>query len=54
MAASSSAVKNTFNGKKEANVVYGQKGCGRSDRNQSVGAVLISNLAPAQQHEQGN
>ena len=33
MVASSSAVKKTFNNKKETNVVYGQKGRGKSDRN---------------------
>ena len=54
VATSSSTIKKTFNGKKETNVVYGQKGRARSDRNQSVGAVLISNLAPVQQHQQGN
>ena len=41
-------VKKTFNGKKETNVVYGQKSHVKSDRNQSVGAVLISNPAPVQ------
>ena len=34
VAASSSTVKKTFNNNKEANVVYGQKGRGRGDRNQ--------------------
>ena len=51
--ASSSPVKKTFNNKKETNVVYGQKGHGKNDRNQSVGAVLISNSVPVQQ-QQGN
>ena len=53
MVASSSTVKKMFNGKKEANVMYGQKGRGRGDRNQSLGEVLISNPAPMQ-HQQGN
>ena len=44
--ASSSAVKKIFNNKKETNVVYGHKGRVKNDRNQSVGAVLISNFAP--------
>ena len=52
--ASSSAVKKTFSGRKESNVIYGQKGRVKSDCNQSVGAVLISNLAPFQQQQQGN
>ena len=47
--ASSSAVKKAFNGKKETNVIYGQKGRVKSDRNQSVEAVLIFNPAPVQQ-----
>ena len=49
MVASSSEVKKTFSGKKETNIVYVQKGHGKNDRNQSVGAVLISNPAPVQQ-----
>ena len=48
VAASSSDVKKTFNGKKETNVVYGQKGRARNDRNQSVGAVLIPNPTSVQ------
>ena len=43
MAASSSVVKKTFNNKKETNVVYGQKGLGINNCNQSVGAVMTSN-----------
>src|ERR1051325_3245670 len=39
---SSNAAKRSF-GKKEANVVYGQKSCVKTDRTQSVGAVVISN-----------
>ena len=54
MAASSSTVKNKFNGKKETNVVYGQKGRTRGNHNPSVGVVLISNPAPIQQQQQGN
>ena len=54
MAASLSTVKKTFNKKKETNVVYGQKGRARNERNQSVGAVLISNHALVQQQQQGN
>ena len=34
--ASSNVVKKTFNGKKETNDVYGQKGLGKNGRNQSV------------------
>ena len=44
--ASSSTVKNTFNRKKETNVVYVQKSHTISNHNPSIGAVLISNLAP--------
>ena len=40
-------VKNPFGGKREANDVY--KSCSKSDRHQSVGAVLTSNLALIQQ-----
>ena len=54
MDASSSIVKKTFNGKKKSNAVYGEKGRGRNDRNQYVRAMLISNFAPVQQHQQGN
>ena len=36
VATSLSAVKKTFSRKKEVNVVYGQKGRVRNDRNQSV------------------
>ena len=51
MVASSSALKMTFNNKNETNTVYGQEGRGKSDRNQSVGAVLISNPALVQQQQ---
>ena len=54
VAASLNAVKKTFNGKKETNAVYGQKGHLKRDHNQSVGAVLISNLAPVQQQQRVN
>ena len=46
VATSSSTVKKTFNGKKETNVVYGQKGHGKGDRHRDVSAVRISNPAP--------
>ena len=49
VAASPSAVKKTFSGKKEVNFFYGQKGRVRSDHNQSVGSLLISNPMPVQQ-----
>src|ERR1044072_5343374 len=45
---SSNAAKRSFGGKKEANVVYGQKSRVKTDRAQSVGAVVISNPTPAQ------
>ena len=48
MAASSSTVKKLFIGKKETNVVYGQRICVKNDRHQSIGVVLISNLTPVQ------
>ena len=54
MATSSNAVKKPFGGKKEVNVVYGHKSHSKSSRHQSVGAVLISNLAPVQQPQQVN
>ena len=47
IAASSNAVKKPFGGKKEANIVY--KSHSKNDRHQSVGAILISNLASVQQ-----
>ena len=37
--------------KSESNTVYSQKGHNKSDHNQSVGAVLISNPAPVQQQQ---
>ena len=51
MNSSSNVVKKAFGGKKEVNVVYGQKSRGKSSRHQSVGAVLISNLASTQQQQ---
>ena len=40
--------KRYFGGKKETNVVYGQKNCDKGDCHQSVGAVMISNPIPVQ------
>ena len=48
MAASSSTAKKSFNGKKEANVVYNQKGRSKGDLHQSVGAIMISNPTQTQ------
>ena len=48
MAASSNAEKKPFAGKREANVVYVQKGRNKADYHQSVGAVLVSNSARVQ------
>ena len=53
-ATSSDTQKKTYNGKKESNVVYGQKVRNKSNHNQSVGAVLISNPASVRQQQQGN
>ena len=50
----SNGVKKPFSGKKEANVVYGQKGHSKNVRHQFVGAVLISNPMHVQQQQQGN
>ena len=52
MAATSNDVKRSFSGKKETNVVFGQKIHSKNDRHQSVGAMLISNPAPVQQQQQ--
>ena len=49
MAVTFNVVKKSFSGKKETNNVYGQKSRSKNDCHQSVGAVLISNPAPAQQ-----
>ena len=49
VATSSNAVKKSYNGNRESNVVYIQKGHDKSDHNQHVGAILISNPAPVQQ-----
>ena len=54
MATSSNAMKKPFGGKKETNVVYGQKSCSKNDHHQSVGAVLISNPASVQQQQHGS
>src|ERR1043165_6623905 len=43
-----SAAKRSFDGKKEANVGYGQKSRAKTDWAQSVGAVVISNPTSAQ------
>ena len=51
MVTSSNTMKKSYNGKEESNVVYDQKGHNKSDCNQSMGAVLISNLAPVQQQQ---
>src|ERR1051325_11261664 len=45
---SSNAAKRSFGGKKEANAVYGQKSRAKTDRAQSVGAVVISNPTSVQ------
>src|ERR1051325_8887154 len=45
---SSIAAKSSFSVKKEANVVYGQKSRAKTDRAQSVGAVVISNPTSVQ------
>ena len=52
MASTSNAVEKIFIGKKETNVVYGQRSRIKSDRHQPVGAVLISNPTPVQQPQQ--
>ena len=54
MATSSNAVTKPFGGKKEVNVVYGQKSHRKIYLHQSMGAVLISNLMLSQQQHQGN
>ena len=54
VAASSSATQKPSYGKKESNAVYGQKSRDKSDRDQSVGAVMISNPAPTKQQQRGN
>src|ERR1051325_3913894 len=45
---SSNAAKRSFGGKKEANAVYGQKSRDKTNRTQSVGAVVISKPTPTQ------
>ena len=44
----------SYNGKKESSIMYDPKNHNKSDLNQSVGAVQISNQAPVQQQRQGN
>ena len=51
VATSLNTVKKSYNGKKESNIVYGQKGHDKSGSNQSIGAALISNFAPVQQQQ---
>ena len=47
MAASSNAEKKQLAGKREVNVVYGQKGRNKADgHNQSMWAILVSNSTP--------
>ena len=48
---SSNTVKKAYNGNRESNAVYSQKGHIKSDHNQFMGAVLISNPAPVQQQQ---
>ena len=47
-ATSSDAQKKPYNGKKESNAVYRQKGPNKSNHDQHVGAILISNPAHVQ------
>ena len=49
MATSLNAAKKQFGGKKEVNSIYGHKSRNKSNRHQSVGAMLISNPSPVQQ-----
>ena len=53
MVASSIGEKKPFGGKKEINVVYGQKSHSKNNHHQSVGAVLMSNHTLAQ-YQRGN
>ena len=50
----SKAIKKPFTGKKETNVVYGQRSRIKNDRHQSVGAILISKPTPIQRPQQWN
>ena len=47
--ASSSEGKQPFDGRKESDVAYSQKGRNQSNHDQHVGAILISNLVSTQQ-----
>ena len=53
MVASSNAEKKPFDGKREANAVYGQEGRARDNHNPYV-AVLVPNPTHMQRHQQGN
>ena len=53
-ASTSNAVKKSFIGKKETNVVYGSRSRAKNDRHYSVGVVLISNPTPTQRTRQQN
>ena len=48
-ATSSDTQKKPYNGKKESDAVYGQKGRNQGNHDQHVGEVLISNPASVQQ-----
>ena len=47
--ASSNAARKPFSGKKEVSSTYSQRNQDRTERRPSVGAVMISKLAPTQQ-----
>ena len=51
VAISSNTAEKSYNGKKESNDVYDHKGRSKSDHDQSVGEILISNPAPVQQQQ---
>ena len=51
---SSSTEKKSFGGKRETNVVHGQKRRSQEDYHQFVGAVLISNSTRTQRPQQRN
>ena len=52
--ASSSVGKQNFNGKRESDVAYGQKGRNQSNHDQHVREILISSHVSMQQRQQGN
>ena len=54
MASTFIAVKKPFVGKKETNVVYGQRSCIKNDHYQSVEVVLILNPTPIKRPQQSN